>query len=306
MSSSAASGVAFGFLAYMLWGFQPAYWKLLEDMDSYQLAMHRVVWSGPIVLLVLAVRRDLPAFAAVLRQKAMYQTYAVTALLLSANFFLSLWAVNVGYVLQMSLGFFINPLVTVLLGVVFLHESLAQVQWCAIGLAAIGVVVVTVGEGEFPSVALSIAFVNGVFVLLRKLAPLNGLLATAMEISMMTVPAAMYLVWCEVQGTGVFGHVSFGSELLIVGCGAWSVVPLLLLSLSIDRIPLVILGVLQFIGPTLNTLLGLFAFGEVPSQSLVIGFTCVVLALIVFTYTSLSPPTKGDEKAPLLPQKAVS
>ncbi|OQR87980.1 membrane protein [Achlya hypogyna] len=301
--SSTATGVAFGFTAYVLWGFQPAYWKLLDGLDAYQLAMHRIIWSLPIVGIVLVLRRDLPALVAAVRQKQVLAAYAITALLLSANFFLSLWAVSAGFVLQMSLGFFINPLVTVLLGVLFLHEGLSQVQWCAMGLATTGVVVVTVGEGEFPWVALSIAFVNGVFVLLRKFAPLSGLLATTIEISMLSVPATIYIIVCEASGSGVMNLApDVSTELLIMGCGAWSVVPLLLLSLSIDRIPLVVLGVLQFVGPTLNTILGLVEFGEEPSQSLVIGFTCVVLALIIFTYASVTAAPPTEEAAPLLPQ----
>ncbi|OQR93603.1 membrane protein [Thraustotheca clavata] len=299
---TAMVGVVLGVSANVIFGVQPLYWKLLEDFDSYQVTMHRLVWSLPVIGIALVARHDLKTYFEVMQQKEMIAAYFVTALLMAVNFFLSLWAVTAGYVLQMSLGFFMNPLMTVLLGVVFLRETMTHIQFCAIALATIGVLVVTIGEGEFPWVALAVGLDNAVFTLLRKIAPLNGLVATSMEITMMFIPALIYLLCCEAMGTGEFGHSGFTADLLMIGAGPWSVIPLVLLSLSIDHISLVVLGVIQFISPTLSTLLGLFVFGEIPSQSLVIGFTCVVLALIIFTYASAVAPSP-EEKTLLLPQK---
>ncbi|OQR86759.1 membrane protein [Achlya hypogyna] len=293
--NDATLGVGFALLAYLLWGFQPIYWKQLLDVNSYELILHRVAWSYPILLAFLAINGELKTYWTAITTPATYKVYSVSAVLLGINFFFSLWAVNAGHILQMSLGYFVNPLFSVLLGVVFLKERLPLLQWIAIGIATIGVVIVTIGYGEFPWIALTIAAVFGFYGLVQKKAPLSGLVGCSVELLMLFIPCFIALLVLEFRGTGVFGHSGASTNWLIVGCGAATILPQIAFVSCLKYITLSVLGVVQFVGPTIQTLVGVFMYDEDFSSMKLAGFCCVWVSLVIFTFDGLrSKPNKSS------------
>ncbi|OQS03280.1 membrane protein [Thraustotheca clavata] len=282
-----AKGVGFAVLAYFLWGFQPIYWKQLLEVNSYQLVLHRVVWSFPVLVIFLIITGQFRPWLKAACQLKTYKVYSVSALLLGSNFFLSLWGVNSGHILQVSLGYFINPLVSVVLGVVFLKERLPVMQWVVIGIAMVGVVVVTIGYGEFPWISLSIAAAFGFYGLVQKKAPLTGLQGVSIELMLLSIPCIIILIILDVQGTGAFGHSGAKLNWLMVGCGLATILPQLCFTTALETVPLTIVGVAQFIGPSIQTLLGVVMYHENFSITKAIGFGCVWVSLILFTYYGL-------------------
>ncbi|OQS03276.1 membrane protein [Thraustotheca clavata] len=291
-------GVGLAVLAYLLWGFQPIYWKQLLDVNSYELILHRVVWSYPILIFFLAINGEFKAYWEAITTLSTYKVYTVSALLLGINFFFSLWAVNAGHILQMSLGYFVNPLVSVLLGVVFLKERLPTLQWVAIGIATIGVIIVTIGYGEFPWIALTIAAVFGFYGLVQKKAPLSGLVGCSVELLLLTVPCLIAVIVLEIRGTSAFGHSGATTNWLIVGCGAATILPQIAFVSCLKSITLSVLGIVQFLGPTIQTLVGVFMYDENFSVMKLAGFICVWISLVVFTIDGLRPKPKEIEDSP--------
>ncbi|KDO22786.1 hypothetical protein SPRG_11545 [Saprolegnia parasitica CBS 223.65] len=285
--SDVRTGVGFAVLAYLLWGFQPIYWKQLLAIDSYQLVLHRVVWSFPVLVLFLIATGQFRAWLTAACTLKTYKIYSISALLLGANFFLSLYAVNSGQILQMSLGYFINPLFSVVLGVIFLKERLPVLQWVAVGIAAVGVLIVTIGYGKFPWISFSLAAVFGVYGLVQKKAPLNGLQGVSIELMLLSVPCIIILIVLNEEGSGAFGHSGAKLNWLMVGCGLATILPQLCFTTALQTIPLTILGIVQFIGPSIQTIVGALIYDEDFSITKAAGFGCVWVALILFTYAGL-------------------
>ncbi|OQR86763.1 membrane protein [Achlya hypogyna] len=280
-------GIGFAVLAYILWGFQPIYWKQLLEIDSYQLVLHRVVWSFPVLILFLIATGQFREWLSAAMKLSTYKIYSVSALLLGANFFLSLWGVNSGRILQVSLGYFINPLFSVVLGVIFLKERLPVGQWVAVGIAAVGVLIVTIGYGVFPWVSFSIAGAFGFYGLVQKRAPLSGLQGVSIELMLLSIPCIIILIVLNERGNGAFGHSGPKLDWLMVGCGLATILPQLSFATSLKSIPLTILGIAQFIGPSIQTLVGALIYGENFSTTKAAGFGCVWVALVLFTYVGL-------------------
>jgi chloramphenicol-sensitive protein RarD len=275
-------GILYGIGAYLLWGIFPVYWKLLEAVPAIQIISHRIIWSFVLLALILFITRQWRSFHSAALSRRVVLIYLVSAILLSINWLTYIWAINAGFVLETSLGYFINPLLSVLLGVLFVREKLRPLQWLPIGLAAIGVIYVAISYGQFPWIALTLAISFGLYGLVKKVAPLGSLFGLTLETGLLFLPAVAFLAVLEWQGQGAFLHVPAVSNLLMIGAGLVTTVPLLLFASAAQRIPLSTLGILQYINPTIAFLLGLFLFHEPFNLSLLIGFSIVWLALIIY------------------------
>lgn len=278
-------GVFHGLLAYVIWGTFPLYFNLLRAVPTAQTMGHRIVWSCAVMAALVAGAGRLRALGAVPRRTI--GIYAVAAALIAANWTTYVWAVTSGHVVETSLGYFVTPLVNVALGVAVLGERLRRAQWMAVALASIGVVHLTILYGEPPWIALGLAISFGVYGFIKKQAPLPPLDGLFVETSVLVLPALVYLLLVQQGGAGVFLHGAGTTDLLLVGTGALTVLPLLLFASAVQRVPLSIVGLLQYIAPTIQFLLGIFVFGEPFSSAQFTGFAFVWVALMVFAVDGL-------------------
>ena len=274
-------GILNGIAAYALWGFFPIYWKLLHHVPALQLLGHRILWSFLLLLVVIFISKQWKEFRATLNART-FRIYLVAAVLIGINWLTYVWAVNAGFIVETSLGYFINPLLSVLMGVVFLRERLRFGQWIPVMLAAIGVVYLTFAYGQPPWIALLLAFTFGFYGLVKKLAPLGSLYGLALETGILFLPALVYLGAVQGNNTAAFLHSGFTSDLLMIGAGLVTTVPLLMFATAAKQIPLSMIGVLQYLAPTIQFLIGVFIYKEAFDQSRLIGFSIVWLALILF------------------------
>jgi chloramphenicol-sensitive protein RarD len=277
-----SKGIWYGIGAYLAWGIFPIYWKWLHTVPAIQLISHRVIWSFVLLAIILLVTRQWKAFHSAVSNRRVLLIYLVSAILLSINWLTYVWAVNAGFVVETSLGYFINPLLSVLLGVVFLHERLRPWQWVPIGLAALGVIYVAAAYGQFPWIALTLAFSFGIYGLVKKTAPLGSLYGLTLETGLLFLPAVGFLILLETRGQGAFLHSGTVKDLLMVGVGVVTAVPLLMFASAAQRIPLSMVGVLQYITPTMQFLLGVFLYHEPFTQAHLTGFSIVWVALLFF------------------------
>jgi chloramphenicol-sensitive protein RarD len=279
-------GIWSGVCAYFMWGFFPIFFKLLSPVPALQIVAHRLSWSLVFLAIVVTLRKDWAGVRAGLRPRTVLITF-LAGCLLTLNWLIYVWGVNNGYILEASLGYFINPLVNVLLGVIFLHERLPLSKWIAVGLASVGVLYLTITYGKLPWIALSLAVTFGLYGLLKKYTPLESLHGLTLETAILFVPSLAFLLIANLQGIGSFGHVSLGITLLLAASGVVTAIPLLLFSTAARRIPLSTLGLLQYIAPTLQFLVGVLLYGEEFSHQRMIGFSIIWLALVVFSLSSL-------------------
>ncbi len=275
-------GIWYAVGAYFLWGLFPIYWKLLQSVSAVQVVSHRVVWSFVFLVLIVLVTGQVGKFRAAAFTPKNFGVYALAGVLVSTNWLIYVWAVNADHIVETSLGYFINPLVSVLLGVIFLRERLRPMQWAPVALAAAGVLYLTFEFGRLPWIAISLAFSFGLYGLVKKTGQLGSLYGMTMETGIVLLPALAYLIDGEFIGQGAFGHSGATINLLLAGTGIVTAVPLLLFASAAQRIPLTLVGILQYITPTLQFLIGIFIYREPFSQVQLIGFGCVWLALIVF------------------------
>jgi chloramphenicol-sensitive protein RarD len=280
-------GILYGASAYLLWGFFPIYFKALQAAPALQILFHRITWSFVFLLILIIIRKRLSRLKAEITPPRVLAIYTLAALLLSGNWFVYVWGVNAGYVVETSLGYFINPLVSVALGVIVLRERLRPIQWLPIGMAAAGVVYLTVGQNALPWIALTLAFSFGLYGLIKKVAPLGSLSGITLETGILFLPAVAYLVFVEFNGTGAFGHIGPSSNLLLASAGVITSVPLLLFAQAARQIPLWQLGLLQYIAPTCQFLLGVLVYGEPFTPVRIVGFTIIWTALLIFSLESI-------------------
>lgn len=276
-------GMLYAVGAYVAWGFLPIYWKALHSLPALEILAHRVAWGALVAIVLVTYRLRWDWLGAVLGNRRTLLTFVASALLLSFNWFVYIWAVNAGYVIETSLGYFINPLINVLLGVLFLRERLRGGQALAIAIAAGGVLYLTFQYGALPWIALALASSFGLYGLLRKTASIGSLEGFTLETLLLFVPAVGYLIFREAQGGAAFGHAGAGTELLLVGAGVMTAIPLLLFGAGARRLTLTSLGILQYIAPTLQFLLGVLVYGESLTPQRLIGFVLIWLALAVYT-----------------------
>jgi chloramphenicol-sensitive protein RarD len=276
-------GILAGIGAYTLWGLFPVYWRLLEDVPAIEILVHRMVWSLLFVVILLTIQKDWHWLGEALYNRRTMLTYTLAAILLSVNWFTYIWAVNAGYVVEASLGYFINPLVNFLLGVIFLGEKLRTGQVAAVILAGLGVVYLTVSYGSLPWISLVLAFTFGLYGLIKKTAPLESMHGFSLETLVLFLPALGYLLYREATGVGAFVHQGAAVTLLLILAGPVTSIPLLMFGYSARRIPLSMLGFIQYITPTLQFLFGVFVFTEPFPPARLVGFSIIWLALLVYS-----------------------
>lgn len=291
MSSSSQSeqtrGVLFALGSYLCWGLFPLYWKPLQLISPIQILCHRIVWSAVFLLLVLVVKQHWQWLVPFRHEPKKLAIFALSSTTLSLNWLLYIWAVNSGRIVESSLGYFINPLVSVILGRVVLGERLGLLQKIAVGLAAIGVCWMTLQLGSLPWVALGLALSFGLYGLLRKQAPLPSLEGLALETFILAPFALIALIVFEWRGMGSFGHVGLTTNSMLVGAGVVTAVPLLLFAHGARRLTLASMGLIQYISPTLQLLLGVLLYHEAFDQARLIGFAFIWSGLVIYTMTSL-------------------
>ncbi|MGE5622682.1 MAG: EamA family transporter RarD [Bacillota bacterium] len=280
-------GMLYAAAAYAAWGLFPVYFKALQAVAPMEILMHRMLWSLLFLAAIIAWRRQWAWLGEVMRRPKVLAGFVASALLLSSNWFIYIWAVNDGRVVDASLGYFINPLFNVLLGFLLLRERLRPVQWTAVALAAAGVAWLTWQGGQLPWVALTLAVTFGLYGLLRKTAALGALEGLALETLLLFPLALAYLIVLTVQGRNGFAHAPLPLQLLLAAAGPITAIPLLLFAAGARRIPLSVLGLLQYIGPTLQLLLGVWLYHEPFGGARLFGFALIWGALAVYSLESV-------------------
>lgn len=273
-------GILQGAAAYGIWGTFPLYWTLIRHVPTAQVMGHRIVWSCLVLAAFVAATRRTMALAGVPR--GVLIPYSLAAVLIGANWTIYVWAVNAGFVVETSLGYFITPLVNVLLGVLVLGEHLRRLQWIAVALAAGGVLHLTRVYGAPPWIAIGLAVTFGTYGLIKKRAPLGPVDGLFLETAILAGPALAFLLIVQRGGDGMFLRAGTQTDLLLAGTGLLTVVPLLLFATAVRRVPLSVMGILQFIAPTMQFLLGVFVFREPFPSAQLIGFASVWIALGLF------------------------
>ena len=253
----------------------------MSRVPTLQLLGHRIVWSFLLLLGVILTIKQWNEFRAALNART-FRIYLIAALLIGVNWLAYVWAVNAGFIVETSLGYFINPLLSVLMGVLFLGERLRTMQWIPVALAAIGVAYLTVVYGQPPWIALLLAFTFGFYGLVKKLAPLGSVFGLTLETGILFLPALAYLGLVQANNMASFLHAGITSDLLMIGAGLVTTIPLLMFASAAKQIPLTMIGILQYIAPTIQFLIGVFIYKETFDQSRLIGFSIVWLALIIF------------------------
>ncbi|MCA9919144.1 MAG: EamA family transporter RarD [Anaerolineales bacterium] len=276
-------GMLYAIIAYGIWGLLPLYWKALHDVPAIEIMSHRMVWSLVFLLLVLVVRRRWDWLRTAVHTPRTIFLFIASAALLALNWFVYIWGVNAGHIVETSLGYFINPLVSVLMGVFFLGESLRRGQWVAIALAGLGVIYLTVRFGALPWISLTLATSFALYGLIRKTAPLGSLEGLSLETALMFFPAFGYLVYLEWTGTAAFGHIDIFTTGLLAFAGVATAVPLLLFAAGARRIKLATVGILQYIAPTFQFLIGVLIYHEPFTTDRLIGFSIIWLALLLYS-----------------------
>jgi chloramphenicol-sensitive protein RarD len=286
-------GITLGVGAYAIWGVLPIFWKAIESVDSLEILAHRIVWSVVFLAAIIALRGSWSQLRT-LRAPVIARLLAAGSLL-ALNWATYIWAVNNGHIVESSLGYFINPLLNVLLGVVILRERLGTVQWLAVAIAAIGVAYMTISIGSLPWIALVLATSFATYALLKKqmrgVGPIESL---AVEVTLVLLPALIYLTILGRGGEGAFGADGARVTILLILTGVATALPLLLFGAAARLIKLSTIGLLQYIAPSLQFLIGVFVYGEVVGRDRLIGFVLVWFALAIYTGHGLARLRRGE------------
>jgi chloramphenicol-sensitive protein RarD len=283
LPASARAGVIYGIAAYGLWGIFPVYFKAVKQVAAPEVLCHRVLWSLAFLLVLMLCRRNWSAVYAALRCRRTLATLCVTTMLIAGNWLVFIWAVAHDRVLEASLGYFINPLVNVLLGLIFLREWLRGWQIFSVVLAATGVGYMTLTAGHFPGLALFLALSFGAYGLLRKTAPVDATVGLTVETALLAPLALAYLGYQMFAGRAVFGAGSLRLDVLLMAAGLITAIPLLWFTEAARRLRLSTLGFLQYLSPTGHFLLAVLAYGEPFTRAYLITFACIWTALVVYS-----------------------
>jgi chloramphenicol-sensitive protein RarD len=276
-------GTLYALSCYIAWGFLPIYWKALSHLPGLETTSHRIVWSALVAGILLTVQRRWRWLGRVSRQPRILLTFVLVSALILANWLIYIYAINNDQLIESSLGYFINPLVNVLLGLFFLRERPRLWQWVAIGVATAGVLYLTYNYGRLPWIALGLATSFGFYGLLKKTAPLPTIEGFFLETTYLAIPLASYLIYLEWNGVGRLGHSDWRTNLMLLLAGVVTSVPLLLFSAAARRVPMTLLGLLQYIAPSIGFVIGIYLYHEPFSQSQLIGFSFIWVALAIFT-----------------------
>jgi chloramphenicol-sensitive protein RarD len=287
-------GFAITAFTFTLWGLVPVYWHLLKAVPSQQIIAHRIIWSTVLVVAWLLLSAGTGWWKQIAAQKRALPTLALSSLAIAFNWGLYIWAINAGHVIETSLGYFINPLVSVLLGVVVLKERLRGLQWLAVGCAAVGVAWLTIDAGTPPWIALGLACSFGLYGLLRKLISVDPVAGLGVESLYLFLPAIGFALWSENgHGGGFFGGWGWKNDALLILGGAVTALPLIGFAYGVKRIPLSLVGILQYIAPSLGLLLGVFFFREPFDTAKAVGFAAIWTGLLLFISDSVWRSRRG-------------
>ncbi len=290
------AGTLFALSAFLIWGLSPIYWKALDGVAAFEIILHRILWSFVFLMPLVWIGRQGAEFKKTLTSPKMLAILLFTAILVGGNWLIYIWAVNNGRVLQASLGYYINPLVNVVLGMVFLRERLRPAQTVAVILAGLGVLTLTLGYGVFPWVSLALAFSFACYGLVRKVAPVGALVGLTVETLLLTVPAGIWVLHLHQTRAGAFLQATSQTDLLLLGTGVITATPLLLFNLGAKRITLTTLGFIQYTAPTGMFLLGITLFGEPFSRTQALTFGLIWTALAVYSWDTLRALRKRSER----------
>ena len=280
-------GAILGAAAFLIWGISPLYWKTLTAVPALEIVSHRVVWSFLLLMPLILIRKRWKEFLLVLTNWRSMGILAVTSLFVSCNWLVYIWAINNGFLLQASLGYYINPLVNVLLGTLFLKERLRPFQGLAVLLAGAGVLYLTVFYGQFPWIACILAFTFGLYGLVRKVIAVGSLVGLTMETLLLTFPALGYLTYLGMNGSAAFSVVSLQIDLVLVGTSVVTALPLLLFAMSARRVRLTTLGFLQYIAPSCMFVMAVFIYLEPFKSEQLISFILIWTALAIYSMDSV-------------------
>jgi chloramphenicol-sensitive protein RarD len=273
------TGLLFGVAAYTFWGAFPLYWPLLQPATPLEIVSHRAVWSLFFCLIALGLSKQVKSTYALLKNPRVFIRLLLAASLVSVNWIVYIWAVNNGHVVESALGYYINPLIIIAFGVIALHEKMRPLQWTAVGFGALGVLVLTIDYGRLPWIALTLAITWGSYGLVKKQLNLGALEGLAIE-TLLTLPFyGGYLIYIGLNGTGVLGS-SPGLSILLIGAGIVTAIPLLLFNGSTTRLPFTIIGLLQYITPTLQFSIGVWVRHEDMPTARWVGFLIIWAALL--------------------------
>jgi chloramphenicol-sensitive protein RarD len=286
-ASDSPQGIALAASAFLIWGLSPVYWKALSSVPAFEILMHRMIWSFVFLAPLVLLQGHLKDLIGALTSGRTLLILLLTTLIVSINWFLYIWAINSDHILQASLGYYITPLVNVLLGVVFLKERLRRLQFVAVGLAAAGVTYLTLSYGQFPWVALALAFSFGFYGLIRKVASVGPLVGLTVETLLLSIPATAYLLYLDHAGRGAFLHDGTTISLMLMGAALMTGLPLLLFTMGAKLLRLATVGFLQYTAPSCTFLLAVFVYHEplVPAQLFTFGL--IWTALAIYSYDSV-------------------
>ncbi len=295
-----SAGIWYGVLSYALWGVLPLYWKLLQAIPALEILAHRILWSFIFLGSVLLITRGWQTMVAVLTNRKKLMILFLCGVLISFNWLTFIFAVNSNQVIEASMGYYINPLVTVLLAVLVLKERLTQWQWISILLATVGVLIITLQYGRVPWIAMILAATFGLYGLTKKLVGVDPVTGLTLETFIVMPVALIYILNMEITGVGSLGSVPFYMQLILAGTGIATVLPLLGFAKGLERTNLSMMGFLQYIAPTISLLLGILVFKEYFSISHLISFCFIWVALVIFTLANLgvlkdNKSAKADE-----------
>lgn len=285
-------GIVSALAAFAIWGFVPIYFKQIAHVPALEIIAHRIVWSLVLIFLIVFIGRKMRTFLAVFRDRRKWSLLLLTAALVSVNWLVFIWAVNDGRILESSLGYYINPLVNVLLGMLFLSERLNRWQSLAVALAVIAVLILTLMVGSLPWVSLVLAFSFGVYGLLRKMVQVDSSVGLAVETGYLTPVAIAYLLWLSWTGAGASAPTGHGffmtgdwkTDMFLMGTGIATGVPLLLFTIGARNLRLTTLGVLQYLAPTLQFFLAVFFYQETFTRGHVVAFTLIWIGLLIYSW----------------------
>lgn len=280
-------GLLYGGFAFVLWGLLPLYWKLVRDLDPYQIFAHRVFWSVMFISFVMVYRKEFKDFILLLKNRNNWLSTLIPAMFISVNWLVYIWGVNNGYVIETSLGYYINPLVLTLLGAIFYKEHLDNLQKIGIVLASLGVLMKIVVYGSIPYIALILAFSFAFYGLFKKKSNFTSLVGLGFETLIVGIPATIYILISETTGAGITGNLNPSFWLLIGMSGAVTAIPLLLYGEGTKRLPLKVIGFLQYIAPTIALLLGIFVFKEPFDSSQWLPFIIIWIGLACFVISQI-------------------
>ncbi len=286
-ASDSLWGVIYAVAAFLIWGISPIYWKALRSVPAIEIILHRIVWSFFLLVPLIILMRRWQEFVAVIKNPRTLLILLFTGLIVGGNWLLYIWAVNNDHLLQASLGYYINPLVNVVLGMVFLKERLRTPQIVAVALATAGVLYLTIYFGVFPWIALTLAISFGFYGLIRKVAPVSSVVGLTVETLWLSIPALVYLVYLDRLGQGAIFRVSFKLDLMLMGCAVVTAFPLLFFTLGARRLYLSTLGLLQYIAPSCMFILAVFFYDEPFASAQVVTFILIWIALAIYSTDSV-------------------